>query len=218
MKQTEEMPNESSSESNDAMELREQTFSPESIASTHNSTEHNIDDFDSEDVGDITPIQDLSTDTSTAIETSTVIENTAKTSLKPKIPPKPTFLLGNQTIDLTEKLKQSNAIKTNVETAEEDDNQSDDNEEAIYDVSGGDFIVRRNMSGELSTVSEVSEEISVNGKSQKSNSMSAIQFEKKNGNDSNQLSSSEMDDLRSNSPSYAESTTSGTIHSLIDCK
>jgi len=206
------------------------------VASTHNSTEHNIEDFDSEDVGDITPIQDLSTDTSTAIETTTVIENVVKPSLKPKIPPKPTFLLGDQKINITiEKSlldKQPIATKLEEETStaflgpdEVEQSDDNDNDDVIDDVSGGDFIVRRNMSGELSTVSEVSEEISANGKSQKSDSGSGIQMVKtdtnkkissdnnnkdiNNGNESNVLSSSDTGAIRSDSPSLTESTTSG---------
>ena len=204
----------------DVIDLREQQLSPESVASTHNSTEHNIEDFDSEDVGDVTPIQDVSTDTSTAFETSTVVENTPTTAklptLKPQIPPKPTFLLGDRKINVTEIQVQTPSVDT-VSTvsdvtasAEEDDQSDDDNEEDIIDVSGEDFIIVRNRSGELSTVSEVSEEISTNGKSYKSDSGSAS----KNAKVHIQNSSSENGEPLSESGSIADSTTSGSF--MID--
>lgn len=197
----------------DVIDLREQQLSPESLASTHNSTEHNIEDFDSEDVGDVTPIQDISTDTSTAVEASTVVENPPKgPTLKPQIPPKPTFLLGDRKINLTERQLQmsaeSVATVSDVTVSAEEDDQSDD--EDIIDVSGEDFIIVRNRSGELSTVSEVSEEISTNGKSYKSDSESAS----KNGSAQIHNSSSETGEVLSNSGSIAESTTSGSF--MID--
>ncbi|XP_054163726.1 uncharacterized protein LOC128961506 [Oppia nitens] len=211
----------------EANDGKDRTLTPDSTISTHYSTEHNIDDFDSEDVGDVTPVQDLSTDTSTAIETQTVIENIIKSSLKPKIPPKPTFLLGDQRINVTKErpiLSSNNntdvVITSDNTTSEECDQQSDDNEEVIDDMSGGDFIVRRNMSGELSTVSEVSEEMSTNGKSYVSDSGSGIQMsfiDKKTpniNNDLNQTDISESGDMHSNTPSIAESTTSGSF--MID--
>jgi hypothetical protein len=230
---TEETIGESSSESSDTR--KDRALSPESIASTNYSTEHNIEDFDSEDVGDVTPIQDLSTDTSTAIEVLTVIENVVKPSLKPKIPPKPTFLLGDQKINITTEkpLIEKHLSVVKVEEEEEEAStpflggdeveQSDDNEDVVDDVSGGEFICHRNMSGELSTVSEVSEEMSANGKSHKSDSGSGIhilkietnkkisendQIGNNNGTD-NVLSSSDTGAVRSNTPSFAESTTSG---------
>lgn len=77
---------------------KEKSFSPGSESSTHYSTEHNIEDFDSEGIADVdvTPSLDIcSSDTSTAIEQITVVENVKPIPPpKPKIPPKPSFLLG----------------------------------------------------------------------------------------------------------------------------
>lgn len=245
--------------------------SPESIASTHYST--NIDELDSE-THDLTPVQDIcSSDPSTAFEPTTVIENVA--TVKPKVPPKPSFLTADlnkldfssskdieveesqetkdesvseeielKSEDLMEELKKTISkqlleIKSKIDEREtivsdtseviaaqieEEDENVEDEDVVVDEASGGPAILRRSLSGELSTVSEVSEEISLNG-NQKSVSSSAGRdylesVDKESGAPVLTLSadglSSENIAIHSGatSPSLEESTTSGSF--MID--
>jgi hypothetical protein len=244
--------------------------SPESIASTHYST--NVDELDSE-THDLTPIHDVySSDPSTAFEPTTVIENVA--TVKPKVPPKPSFLTTDlnkldfssskdievevseetkeesvseeielKSKDLMEELKNSISkqlleIKSKTDGREtivsdtseviaaqiEEEDENVEDEDVVGEASGGAVVLRRSLSGELSTVSEVSEEISVNG-NQKSISSSAGRdymesIDKESGAPMLTLSadglSSENIAIHSGatSPSLEESTTSGSF--MID--
>ena len=257
-----------SSSSSDASVPRS-PHSPESIASTHYSG--NVEEVDS-DLLDLTPIQEiLSSDPSTTVEPTTVVESVV--TIKPKIPPKPSFLCpsepikaelidlkdsetDSELIDVTDKESMSEDTKTSTEEGveefknlitqrlldiktkiienseplgthpEEDEEVVDEEDEAISDeVSGGIMPLRRSLSGELSTVSEVSEEISANGVCpQKSISSAEKDFlesgDREPGGAMLTLSadglSSENIAIHSGatSPSIADSTTSGSF--MID--
>lgn len=244
--------------------------SPESMASTHYST--NIDEFDSE-TQDLTPVHDslYSSDPSTAFEPTTVIENVQP--IKPKVPPKPSFLtadpnkldlsslkdkielkVSDETIDksvaeeiklkseefmkdlknsvskkLTEiqsKIDEKEAVISQTSEPIVTQIEEEDEDNVVDEPSGGGIVLRRSISGELSTVSEVSEEISLNGNGlQRSLSSSAGRdllesLDKESGAPVLTLSadglSSENIAIHSGatSPSLAESTTSGSF--MID--
>jgi hypothetical protein len=212
-----------------------------------------------------------SSDPSTAFEPTTVIENVP--TVKPKVPPKPSFLTTDlnkldfssskdskveesgekdesvseeielKSEDLMEELKKSISkqlleIKSKTDEREtiisdtseviaaqieEEDENVEDEDVVVDEASGGAVILRRSLSGELSTVSEVSEEISVNG-NQKSISSAGRDYlesvDKESGAPVLTLSadglSSENIAIHSGatSPSLAESTTSGSF--MID--
>ena len=160
-----------SSSSSETSSVHRSSHSPESIASTHFSA--NVEDLDS-DLLDLT--QDMhSSDQSTAVEQTTVIEKEVQT--KPKIPPKPSYLCvdqkkpdvipSNQTEEEVERKTIDSEIKEKDSepqiTPPEDEEDLVDEEDVADEPSGGALPFRRCLSGELSTVSEVSEEISCNG-------------------------------------------------------
>lgn len=196
-----------SSSSSDASSVPKSPHSPESIASTHFST--NVEEMDS-DLLDLTPIQEiLSSDPSTTVEPTTIIETEVPT--KPKVPPKPSFLCtsdqkqaeanlfkdtepDSEALEVTEKESLSEDTKSSTEegvedfkniitqklldikskisekeseplvTHPEEDEALAEEEDVVEDEPSGEALpLRQSISGELSTVSEVSEEISYNG-------------------------------------------------------
>ncbi|CAG2100744.1 unnamed protein product, partial [Medioppia subpectinata] len=239
-----------SSSSSEASIPAHSPHSPESIASTHFSA--NVEDIDS-DLQDLTPIQEIySSDPSTAVETTTIIESVPQT--KPKIPPKPSFLSTDRNrqepnahkdlvnefeltavADTHEENIDSEEIKQMAEEIIEDFKETSEDLTKDIIVEEEDNVIdepmvapiplRRSLSGELSTVSEVSEEISFNDMcAQKS--VSSIDKDYNEYYDRDSMApaltlsgdglSSENIAIHSGatSPSLADSTTSGSF--MID--
>ncbi|RWS15444.1 uro-adherence factor A-like protein [Dinothrombium tinctorium] len=229
----EEPRSESSEDSSTAK--RERTGSPGSESVGSKSVEQ-LEEFDSEGIGDSTPIHELcSSDPSTAFEPTTVIESRLHKDFaaEEEKGEKEDEEIGEQEKAQAEKILEeistkeeeekaaptSSMVEADSESGEAEPVESDDldaygSEEREFILTGAAVFCRRTLSGELSTVSEVSEEIS-NHKSDLSGSASPVEKPENNEQAEPIKQETHKKSIDNGSRSSSRSTTSGSF--VIDC-
>ncbi|RWS24340.1 hypothetical protein B4U80_10478, partial [Leptotrombidium deliense] len=242
----EEPRSESSEDSSTAK--RERTGSPGSESMGSKSMEQ-LEEFDSEGIGDTTPLYELcSSDPSTAFEPTTVVERVHKdftpedfersvgvyradietpedegktmAEMEQEEPPTEST---EKKVEISDTEPGSEgggeaeaSTEIELETVESDEFEGFIADEAEFALAGTAVFCRRTLSGELSTVSEVSEEMS-NQKSDISDSSSSIEKPKSPAISAEAIVKEETvpKATEQTSPSSSRSTTSGSF--VIDC-